>query len=492
MASERTDPREEVGAETARDRAAGGAALLGGRGAIVYALAIVANIALARLLSPRDFGLVALGTVLLALGGYLSDGGMGYALVRRKEPPDRLDLEAVSGVQLALATAIAAVAAGGAVAFGRDGLVVALMLVALPITTARLPAAIVLERRLLYRPVALVDLVEAISYYAWALVAVALGLGVWGLASAVVARAVIGVVLMARVGPVGFVRPRWAWQRVRPVFGFGAKVQAGALVNVARDQALNVAVAVVAGVATLGVWSLAYRVLQVPQLVIVTAVRVMFPLTSRAVREAEDVRPLIERGVAMLTVAVGAIVTAMAAIAPAALPALLGPEWGDVPATLLWAGLALALTAPAIAMTIGYLYAVDRAGTVAVAVGVQAVIWVALTVALLPSLDTVAVGVAAGPASVVAAVIMERVARALSGAAILKSLIGPVIASVTALTVGWFVARAGPESIAWGVAAVAVAEVTLVAGLALLARAALTDAVVLAARGYREGLARGR
>lgn len=490
MAVDRTDPREEIGAEAARDRAAGGAALLGGRGAIVYALAIAANIALARLLGPRDFGLVALGTVLLALGGYLSDGGMGYALVRRKEPPDRLDLAAVNGVQLALATAIAAVAAGGAAAFGRDGLVVALMLLALPITTARLPAAIVLERRLLYRPVALVDLVEAISYYAWALVAVALGLGVWGLASAVVARAVIGVVLMARVGPVGFVRPRWAWQRVRPIFGFGAKVQVNALVNIARDQTLNVAVAAVAGVATLGVWSLAYRVLQVPQLVVVTAVRVMFPLSARAVREAEDVRPLIERGVAMLTVAVGAIVAAMAATAPAMLPALLGAEWDDVAATVLWAGLALVVTAPVMAMTIGYLYAMDRAGTVGVAVGTQAVIWVALTIALLPSLDTIAVGVAAGPASVAAAVIVERTARALSGAAVLRSLAGPVVASVTAVAAGWFAARAGPESIAWGVVALAIAEATFLAALALLARAALTDSVVLAARGYREAFSR--
>ncbi|MEA2309544.1 MAG: hypothetical protein QOI65_1830, partial [Thermoleophilaceae bacterium] len=274
------DTSGRLGREEVRDRAAGGAAVLGVRGAITFALGIGANIALARLLVPRDFGVVALGSVLLVVGTYLVDGGLGAVLIRRERPPERIELEAVVGLLFLVAADIAALGAAAAVSFGRDGLVIATMLVSLPIWSARIPAAIVLERQIQYRPIAFVDLVEAVAYYAWALVAVAVGFGVWGLATAVIARAVVGVVAMNRVGPVGFVRPRWSWRHVRPLVPFGAKLQATALVAMARDQGLNVGVAGIAGVATLGVWSLAYRILQVPTLIVTTATRVSFPAMS--------------------------------------------------------------------------------------------------------------------------------------------------------------------------------------------------------------------
>ena len=83
------DPGERLALDDVRGRAASGAALLGARGALIYALGIVANLALARLLVPRDFGLVALGTVLVVLGTYLAIGGLGAALIRREQSPER-------------------------------------------------------------------------------------------------------------------------------------------------------------------------------------------------------------------------------------------------------------------------------------------------------------------------------------------------------------------------------------------------------------------
>ena len=489
MARERIDPLDELGADAAHDRAAGGAALLGGRGVLVYAFGIVANIALARLLSPRDFGVVALGGVLLVAGAQVAHGGMGAALIRRREAPERVELEAVHGAQLALATALAVAGGGVALAFGRDGAIVAVMLLSLPITTLRLPATILLERRLVYGPIALVDLVEAIAYYVWALAAVGLGFGVWGLASGFVARAVIGVVLMLRVGPGGFVRPRMSWQHVRPVISFGAQIQLNALLVVARDQTINVLVAALAGVATLGVWSLAYRVLQVPTLIVTTVARVMFPLASHSVRIGQDPRPLIERTIGVTAVALGVTVAPLAGLLPAALPAILGPEWRDVSATLLWSALALLLTAPVLASTFGYLHAMGHPRTTAAGIAAQAVVWLAVTAALLPSLDATAVGVGAVPAALAIVIVVGRRAAALSGAAIVRSLAAPMSAGIAALAVGWIVGLAGPESVGWGVVAAAVAEVTLLASLALAARGALGDTLRLVRRGLRRGAA---
>jgi O-antigen/teichoic acid export membrane protein len=467
-----------------RDRALGGAAVLGVRGAIVFALGLVANVALARLLVPRDFGLVALGSVLIVVGTYLTDGGLGAALIRREAPPQRIELEAVAGVQTAVAAALAALAAAAAAAFGRDGLVVAAMLASLPIATARLPAAIVLERALQYRPIAVVDLAEAVAYYAWALGSVALGAGVWGLASAVVVRAVVGVATMARVGPLGLVRPRWSWPHARPLVGFGARLQATAIVALARDQGLNVGVASVAGVATLGVWSLAYRILQVPTLIVTVAGRVAYPAMARILEAGRDPAPLVERAVAAVTVAIAVVVVAMVGFAPA-LPALLGPGWDDVPETLALSGLGLLLSQPVVVSTMGYLFATDHAGTVARATAWHTLAWFAVTLPLLPSLGAVAVGAGWVPAGIVIAAIVGRRTAQLTGAAIARSLAVPLAVAAAAGAAGWTVAAAGPETVPWGVAGLAAGELALVGGLALAARPALAGAYDLAARAVR-------
>jgi O-antigen/teichoic acid export membrane protein len=473
-----------------RERAAGGAAVLGTRGALVYALGIVANIALARLLTPRDFGIVALGSVLLVVGAYLTNGGLGAAFIRRGTPPERIELEAVAGLQIAVATALAAIGAAAALPFGRDGLVVAIMLTCLPILGARLAASIVLERELRYRPIALVDLVEAVTYYVWALGAVALGLGVWGLATAVVVRAVVGVIVMTRLSPVGFVRPRWSWSHVRPILGFGAKLQAVGVVAVVRDQGLNLAVASVAGIATLGVWSLAWRILQVPNLIVNAAVRVSYPTMARMLEAGEDPRAPIERGVATLTVAMAVILVALVGCAPAALPALLGDTWADVPSSVLWSTLGLLLSAPVAVCTIGYLFATDHAGTFAWATVCHTLVWFAVTIPLLPSLGAPAVGVGWIPAGIVLAAIVGRLTARLTGAAILRSLALPAGVAVAAGAAGWALAASGPETLPQGALGLVVGEVVLLAGLAGLRRSLLADTYALVARAVRSSFAR--
>jgi polysaccharide transporter, PST family len=480
---------ESFGTDEVRDRAVGGAAVLGGRGVVVYALGIGANIALARLLSPRDFGLVALGSILLVVGTYLTDGGLGAALIRRERPPERVELEAVAGLQLGVAAAIAALGTAIALFFGDDGLVVAVMLASLPVASARLPAAIVLERRLTYRPIALVDLVEAVSYYVWALVAVVLGAGIWGLASAVVVRAWVGMFTMMKVGPVGFVRPRWSWLHVRPIVSFGAKLQATTVVAIVRDQGLNIGVAGIAGIAALGVWSLAYRILQVPMLLVTTAARVAFPTMSRMMASREDPRALIERGVATGTVVMAIVLVALVGSAPAALPALLGNGWAAVPPTLLWSALGMLLGAPVAVATIGYLFAVDRAGMVVWAVVWQMLAWFAVTLPLLPSLGAPAVGVGWVPAGVVLAAILGRRAETLTGASIARNLAIPAAVAVAAGAAGWAIAASGPETLLGGAAGLVTGEIILLVGLALAKRSALIDAYALAARAVKSTLA---
>jgi O-antigen/teichoic acid export membrane protein len=452
------------------------------RGVLILALGVGANIALARMLEPRDFGVVALAMALLVLSGAISDGGLGAALIRRERPPEREDLEALNGLQLTAAVAVALGSFAVAAALGGHALLVAAIVATLPVSLLKTPSVVVLERRLAYRTVATVDVVEAVSFYVCALATVGAGLGVWGIAIAAAVRALVGAAVMLRIGPIGLLRPRWSRDRVRPLLAFGAQLQAVSAMGLARDQGLNIAVAGLAGLATLGVWSLAWRVLQVPYILFATVGRVTYPVMSRLLEGGENPRPVLEKGVATVAVATAIALITIVGAAPAALPALLGSGWDDVAPTLVWCSLALSIGAPVWVMCAGYLFAVGAAGAVLRSVVGQTIVWFAVTLPLLPSLGAPAVGLGWIAGAGFTATLLARWVGRETGAAVWRSLVVPASAAIAAGALGWWIGSSGQETVLRGALGAVAGETAFVAALALLARPALRDTYRLVRR----------
>src|SRR5262249_4531026 len=143
----------------------------------------------------------------------------------RPEPPTRADLKAFLGLQLGLSVAFAAVVAAALSPFRLVGEGTALMMLSLPFGAVPGPSAVLLERRLDYRTPALIDLVNTVTYYTWALATVKLGWGVWGLASGNVVRVAVATAVMLVIFPLGRMLPSPSWRRVRPLLGFGFQYQ---------------------------------------------------------------------------------------------------------------------------------------------------------------------------------------------------------------------------------------------------------------------------
>lgn len=478
-------PADVLDADEVRRRAAGGAAALGVRNIVLLAAGVVANLILARLLTPADFGYVALGQTLALVGSYLASGGLGIALIGRREPPSRSELESVFGIQLAASTAFAVVFALGAIPFGRGGEIVALILVSLPFSTLRLPGVIVLERDLKFRTVATVDVIELMAQYVWAVGTVALGAGVWGLASAVVVRSLAGSVAMLRLGPLGLLRPRLHWSEVRPLLGFGVRFQAAATVGIARDQALNAGIAAISGVSALGIWALAFRFMQVPLLLFTTLYRVSYPAMAKLLEAGRDPRAAIERGAGVTAVATGLIVVGIAAGAPALVPALLGDRWDDVPPILALGGLSLMLSCPVAAATVGWLYALGDPTTVLRAFVAHAVLWVTVTLLLLTPVGPAAIGIGWLVGAIGDTGVLGHAAAKRAGARLGRVLVAPFLLVLVAGGAGWALSSTS-ETVAAGVAGLLVAELALLAGLFLLANRDLREAVALARQGVGE------
>jgi O-antigen/teichoic acid export membrane protein len=375
-------------------KAMSGAAFVAGRNVALLALAFAANIVLARELSPRQFGLVAFGMAITAFASTLANGGIGGALVSSAVPIDEPTLKSVLGLEILITTVLfALIAAVTLPFFGLIGQLTALMALSMPIEALETPATIVLERSLEYRTLARVEVLKAIAYYAYAVTAVSLGMGVWGLATAVLVRAAVSVGLYFRARRDLFFRPTFSVSSVRPLLPFGIKYQATAFVTVVRDQGLNVGVSVIAGTSTLGIWMLAQRILQLPFSLFQTLWRVSFPATSQLIEAGADARRLIHRGAKATAIGTGIVLGPLAAAAPALVPSLFGARWHEAGVIVPVACIGLIVSGPVSVATAGFLWASGDASAVLSATAWHSAVWLATTFSLLPIVGPVAIPV---------------------------------------------------------------------------------------------------
>ena len=87
-----------------------------------------------------------------------------------------------------------------------------------------------------------------VVYYAWTVVTVAIGWGLWGLATATVARSVVGTAFIVALAPTGVVWPRYDRRRIRAMLGIGVRVQVVDFVAALRDQILVLGTAAIGSV----------------------------------------------------------------------------------------------------------------------------------------------------------------------------------------------------------------------------------------------------
>jgi O-antigen/teichoic acid export membrane protein len=470
-----------------RSKALSAVALVAGREAMVKVAALLGNIAFARLLSPANFGMVAFGLAALFFVQLLSDGGLGVGLIRRPEEPHPEDLRVLLGYQLILTTILAIAVAAAAAPFGRTGLVTALMMPALPLLAFRAPSSIVFERNLNYAPLVRVEIVEQLSYYVWGILSLLLGAGVWGLASASVVKALVGTLAMLRVSPVARLTPSFTWRRLKPMLGFGVKFQAVQLVNTGGFQLLNFGVAGIGGLAVLGLWTLAWRLGQIPYLLFGALWRVSYPAAAQLLSAGESGRQMIERGLGLAAVGTGAILAPVTGSVSPLIPILFGHRWASVADVLPVAFFALQASGPVSVATAGYLYAVGDTATILRAASVTSVVWLLVALPLLPELGVVAVGVGWMVSSLVEMPLLSWPTRRRTGAVFLRPILTPWIAASVAGAAGWFVSRTVSHGLIAAVLGAVAATCVYAAPIVLFRRDAVLTIGRLATRAARPG-----
>jgi len=398
------------------------------RGIGVRALGLVGSVILARLLLPRDFGLLALGFTIVAVGSFFTDAGLAAGLIRSRAGPTREQLTALLAVQLTITTALVTLAAVPMWRSGTGGRVSTVMLVSLVPGVFRVPAVVQLERDLNFGAIAIVEVLETVFYTVTSIGLVVAGLGVWGVAVATVVRPVLGVALLQRAAPMRVLRPGRHWKAIAPMLAFGLTLQGGWALVLVRDQGINLATVALAGTTTLGFWTLAKRVMIVPFLLFESLWRVSYPAMSRLIEAGHDVRSDLLRALRLGVFLTGLVIVPLGASAPVLVPLVFGRAWLPIVPVLPLAAAGLILSGPLSAVGAGYLSAIGKVRLVVLAQFATMLPWMVVLPVLLPHIGVTAHGVAWALACLGDALVLGIALRREAGVPILRTLT-PILAS---------------------------------------------------------------
>jgi O-antigen/teichoic acid export membrane protein len=323
---------------------------------LTQAVSLGQYLALARLASPRDFGELAAGSVVVGVGALVSESGMAAAIVQRRDRVEEAASTAVvstvaGGVLLTLLALAASPVVGFFFHSRRIGLVAAAMSAWILMRMVAIVPGALLQRRFSFLRRVVLDPLGVIAGAAAGIAATASGLGVWGLVIGVYAGVVTQAVLS------------WAFVGWRPSFDlvsfsmwrelarFGRHVIVSEGIRRLNAEGRTAVVGRGLGSALLGQYALAYRLGVQPISILVNGVSyVLLPALARIANEPARFREAAVRSLRSLFLVAVPVSLVLVPLGRPATVLLFGDRWAPAGTAVAWmAGIGIGTAADSIA-----------------------------------------------------------------------------------------------------------------------------------------------
>lgn len=257
------------------------------RQGITKVLGLVGSVVVARLLFPADFGTYAVVGTVVYFFALFGDIGLGASLIQREEEPTDADIQVVFTLQQSLSVAAVAILFALApllvhVFHLQPRLVwmVRVLSLLLLVNSFRTLSGALLQRRLQYSRLCLVDFVAAATYQVAAVAMAVAGAGPWALMVALLLSYSAACVVSQMLAPwrVGL---RWDWEQVRRHARFGLPFQGSATLAALELTAAPILLGLLAGTKAVGYVSLALTIVNLPLVLPQLVWTVGFPTMAR-------------------------------------------------------------------------------------------------------------------------------------------------------------------------------------------------------------------
>lgn len=302
---------------------------------VQVAVQVVAIMALGRLLTPTEFGLMGAANVVIGFSQIVSQVGVGPAIIQRQEL-EPVHVRVAVTLSLALGLLLGAVVYFGAAEIAAFYRIPALepvlraIAILFPLDGLNTVAKSLLTRQLRFRAYIALDAGSYILGYAAVGVFLAWrGFGVWALVIANIVQLALRTVAMY-VATRHELRPSLDLRAGRTLlnFGFGhSMAQIGTLFS---QQGDNLVVGRWLGPAALGVYGRAYNLMVMPASAFGRIVnRVLFPIMAQVQDERRRLVNAYERGLAIVAFISLPLSAFLWVVAPEFIPVILGPKWAE-------------------------------------------------------------------------------------------------------------------------------------------------------------------
>ncbi len=296
------------------------------------AISIVVQIVLARLLTPADFGLIAVVVVFTNIATVFVQSGLNIALVREAEISPE-DTSTVFWFSLAIASVlyIALFASSSAVArFYAMPLLESVLRVlglVLFVNAYNCVQVALLQRSLRMRSQFVATLVAAVVSGSAGIGLACCGLGVWALVAQTLLMQIVSCAVMA-------LQVRWRpylmfkWESLKRLFGFGWKLLASSLLHTIYTSAYDLVVGKVFSGVSLGYFSQGKKYPEYAESIMDTAISsVTLPTASLVKDSPAELKALMKRGIQIATTLIFPGMLALMVSSRSIVVIVLGSQW---------------------------------------------------------------------------------------------------------------------------------------------------------------------
>lgn len=288
------------------------------RTALIQGIGLVAALLLSAFLSPEDFGVYGFVTQLIGLLVFFSDVGLAASLVQKRDEPTTEDYRTAFWTQQLLSWIIVGLCLillfipAITTKIGTAGMWVLVSLaLSFPLASLKTIPSIILERKLDFNRLVLPQIFEQLIFNGLLVIMAWKGFGVVSYAYAVIARSVVGVIVM-------YCLQGWAFgfsfdtKSLKTLLSFGLKFQLNDFLARIKDQLFFLALGAYLPIRDFGYMQWAKNWSMYPyNLTVQNIMSVTFPTFARLQHDVLLLKKAIEKSIFFISLSIFPILVAM-------------------------------------------------------------------------------------------------------------------------------------------------------------------------------------
>lgn len=312
----------EISTQELKKKTISGVGVLMLRNLLMQPISFLGFVFLSVFLQRWELGVFWAVSEIVGFLGYFSDVGLAAAVIQKKKEPTSEELKATFTIQqaLVLTCVLLAFALTSLLEkrfdFQNGRFLYWVLLFGFFTSSLKTIPSVLLERRLEFGKIAIVDLIEQTVFTGLAVLLAWRGFGINSWAWAVFCRSLLGVLLIYIFSPwrmgVSF-----KFSRIKPLFKFGVPFQVNSLLALFKDKLMNIFLWGVLGSEGVGILGWAQRWAQIPlRFLMDQVIRVTFPAYSRIQHNRERFKRALERSVLTTNLLIFPVLAGMGFLMP--------------------------------------------------------------------------------------------------------------------------------------------------------------------------------